>query len=333
MSSVSGGTVPLVPAYEPRMLAEDEHTATFVNRIGQTVRVAKARLRNMPQYIDWPVKDRATWKEYRKRLDPNSPGRFPADWGAYVKAMNDFGEETPVPLSAGGFYGPLREMVGVEGLSYMFHDDPGLIEDMMDQLLYLNGESIKRVTKEVRVDVATWWEDMAYKAGPLISPAMVRKFMLSRYRQLTDLLHSNGVDINYLDCDGDISDLIPLWLEVGINFTRPLEVAAGMDAVALRKKYGKDLIMSGNIDKRALIKGKDETRAEIMSKVPFLLEQGGYFPHVDHGVPPDVPFENYCYYINTLREVAGLDKLSFDRDRWLQVLASVLADDEDRRAG
>ena len=46
-----------------------------------------------------------------------------------------------------------------------------------------------------------------------------------------------------------------------------------------------------------------------MSKVPFLLEQGGYFPSVDHLVPPNVPFENYIYFINTLREVAGLEKL------------------------
>ena len=49
-----------------------------------------------------------------------------------------------------------------------------------------------------------------------------------------------------------------------------------------------------------------------MPKVSFLLEQGGYFPSVDHLVPPDVSFENYCYYINTLREAAGLEKLLFN---------------------
>ncbi len=69
--------------------------------------------------------------------------------------------------------------------------------------------------------------------------------------------------------------------------------------------------MAGNIDKQALIKGKEAIREEVMSKVPFLLEQGGYFPTVDHNVPPDLTFENYCYYINTIREVAGLEKLSF----------------------
>lgn len=49
-----------------------------------------------------------------------------------------------------------------------------------------------------------------------------------------------------------------------------------------------------------------------MPKMPFLLEQGGYFPSVDHLVPPDVSFENYCYYINTFQEAAGLEKLLFN---------------------
>ena len=141
---------------------------------------------------------------------------------------------------------------------------------------------------------------------------MVRKFMLPRYKKITDLLHSYGVDVIYVDSDGNLNELIPLWLEVGINYVWPLEVAAHNDAVALREMYGKDLIMSGNIDKRALIKGKEAIREEVMSKVPFLLEQGGYFPTVDHTVPPDVTFENYCYYINLMREVAGLEKLSFN---------------------
>ena len=71
--------------------------------------------------------------------------------------------------------------------------------------------------------------------------------------------------------------------------------------------------MGGTIDKRALAKGKEAIREEVMSKVPFLLEQGGYFPTVDHTVPMDVTFENYCYYINLMREVAGLEKLSLGK--------------------
>ncbi|GAI95631.1 unnamed protein product, partial [marine sediment metagenome] len=257
---------PLVPTYEPRIVSEDESTVTLINAEGQAVKYIKDRVEElMPTFLDWPVKDRATWNEHKKRLDPNTPERWPSDWNAYVQAMN--GKSEPLSLSVGSFYGFLREWVGSERILYMFYDDPGLIEDMMEQVLYLETEVIKRVLKDIKVQQAVFWEDMCYKAGPLISPAMVRKFMMPRYKKITDLLHSYGVDVIFLDSDGNVEQLVPLWLEVGINFIWPFEVAAGNDAVALRKKYGKDLIIGGTIDKRALIKGKEAIREEVMSKV------------------------------------------------------------------
>ena len=150
---------------------------------------------------------------------------------------------------------------------------------------------------------------MCFKSGPLISPDMFRKYMVPRYRQITDLLHKNDIDIIFVDSDGNLDELIPLWLESGVNYIWPFEVAAGNDVVAIRKKYGKDLIIGGGIDKRELIKDKESIRKEVMSKVPFLLESGGYFPSVDHEVPPDISLENYLYFINTMREVAGLERL------------------------
>ena len=308
---VRSGWLPLIPNFEPRIIEDDERTITYFNRIGQTARAWKAKRYGMPMYLDWPVKDRASWEEYKKRLDPNTPERWPADWDAYVKDKNKLGEEYPIQLDVVGFIMSIREMVGTERMLYMFYDDPGLIEDMMEQILYFQTEIIKRVIKDIRPDCLFLGEDMAWRGGPLISPDMVRKFMMPRYKKMTDLLHKSGTDIIYMDSDGNVNKLIPLWLESGINYVWPLEVAAGNDAVAIRKKYGKDLIIGGTIDKRALAKDKKAIREEVMSKVPFLLEQGGYFPSVDHLVPPDVTFENYCYYINLMREVAGLEKLSF----------------------
>lgn len=261
----------------------------------------------MPRYLDRPVKDRDSWKEYKKRLDPDTPERWPSDWHAFVDKTNS--EDTPTLLMLEGFFGILREWAGLEPLIYMFYDDPKLVEDMMDQVLHLNMGILQRVIKDLRVDFVRFWEDMAYKTGPLISPDMVKQFMIPRYRQVTDFLHSHDIDIIHIDSDGNVNELIPLWLEVGINFPWPLEVAAGMDAVALRKRYGKDLILSGNIDKRVFAKGKEAIREEVMSKVPFLLENGGYFPGLDHGIPPDISFMNFKYFINLLREIGGMEKL------------------------
>jgi uroporphyrinogen decarboxylase len=65
--------------------------------------------------------------------------------------------------------------------------------------------------------------------------------------------------------------------------------------VAVRRKYGKNLTIIGGIDKRALSKGKEDIDREL-ARVRPLLEEGGYFPTIDHYVPPDVSLENYLYY-------------------------------------
>ncbi len=306
------GTAPAVPGWEPRIIGEDERTYTFINGGGQTVRVLKDRPDKMPMFVDWPVKDRATWKEYKKRLDPTTPGRWPSNWAGYVTQVNQSAGQYPICLQVGSFFGVLREWTGEIRLLYMLYDDPELVEDMMDTMLLMETEVVKRVCPQIKIDMAAYWEDMCYRSGPLISPDMFRRLMVPRYRKLNDLLHSMGVHIIFVDCDGNIEKLVPLWLECGVNYMWPLEVAAGNDALALRRKYGRDVILGGNIDKRALIKGKDAIREEVMSKVPQLLEQGGYIPTVDHNVPPDVTFENYCYYVNTLREAAGMSRLTFD---------------------
>jgi len=303
-------TPPVVPVFEVKVIREDERHRVETTYGGATVLVSKEFPWRMPKYLDYPVKDRATWNEYKKRLDPDTPQRWPADWNAYVEKAN--AEDAPTMLFLSGFFGMLREWMGLENLLYAFYDDPSLVEEMMDQVLYLDMAVARRAVTHLRIDLVRFWEDMAYKSGPLISPEMFKKFMIPRYKQIADLLLSSGIDILFVESDGNINELIPIWLkECGINMHNPLEVAAGMDAVSLRKKYGSDLILCGNIDKRVFAKGKEAIRDEVMSKVPFLLEAGGYFPCIDHAIPPDISFESFHYFVNLLREIAGIERLPF----------------------
>jgi len=191
------------------------------------------------------------------------------------------GRDYPVVLSVGSFFGFLREWIGLERLLYTLHDDPTLVEDMMDTMLNLEGGyGFFLGVYVLQVGLAGIPGDV-----PQVYDAQVSQ----DYRPSSRERHR----FIFVDSDSNVEELIPLWLEVDINYIWPLEVAAGNNAVALRRKYGKNVILGGAIDKRALIKGKEAIREEVMSKVPFLLEQGGYFPSVDHLVPPDVTFENY----------------------------------------
>jgi uroporphyrinogen decarboxylase len=143
---------------------------------------------------------------------------------------------------------------------------------------------------------------MAYNRAPLISPAMVRQYMLPRYRRVTEYLLGRGVPYVGLDSDGQVHPLIPVWLDAGLNFLYPFEVQSGMDVLEVRRRYGRNLRIWGGVDKRALARGPAAIDADLARLKP-LIDEGGYIPHTDHSCPPDISFPNYCYYLEQLTTV------------------------------
>ncbi|MFA5787725.1 MAG: uroporphyrinogen decarboxylase family protein, partial [Actinomycetota bacterium] len=266
--------VPLWPRFEQRVLAEGERQTTLVNISGVTMVVMKGSS-GMPHFVDFPVKNREDWNSYKKRLDPESPERLPANWEAFADGLNASGKI--VEFHGGGFVGFLREWMGLEPLLYAFYDEPAWVEEMMDFVVDFQVAMMRKVLPAIKVDLAIFFEDMCYRAGPLVSPDLVRRLFVPRYKKLTEVARSLGVPVVAVDSDGNIDELVPLWIESGFNGIWPVEIGAGGDPVALKKKYGKDLVVMGGIDKRALALGEAAIREEVMSKVPFLLEAGGYF--------------------------------------------------------
>ncbi len=118
---------------------------------------------------------------------------------------------------------------------------------------------------EAKPDFFRIWEDMAYKSGPLISPRMFREFMLEPYKKLTGFIRDCGCKNILVDCDGNLTELIPLFVEGGVTGFYPFECMSGMDVVQIRKNFPK-LQMMGGINKRMLAKGKKEIDAELEYK-------------------------------------------------------------------
>jgi uroporphyrinogen decarboxylase len=195
-------------------------------------------------------------------------------------------------------------MMGLEGLCVAFYDQPQLVERMMAQ----RAEAMIAITDEVlrhtAFEVFWFWEDMAYNHGPLIDPRMFRRLALPHYRRVCDWLRSRGIEHIWLDSDGDIHELIPIWLEAGINGLWPFERQAGMDVVEVRRIYGHDLAMAGGISKRAVAEGGEAMRREVDRVMP-LVEDGGYLPELDHSAPPDISWPNFCAYMSYLMHRLG----------------------------
>jgi hypothetical protein len=88
----------------------------------------------------------------------------------------------------------------------------------------------------------------------------------------------------------------------GVTGMGPMEVAAGMDVVEVRKAFPR-LQIIGGIDKRLVAEGKGAIDAELKRKVPPLVKDGGYIPCCDHSVPPDVSWKNFRHYRHRLMEL------------------------------
>lgn len=294
----------LHPPLERVVLHETDSYAIVRDEEGNTVRLFRddAR-RSMPQWIEYPMEDRRDWEETVKpRLDASIPGRRAEgkEWAEYVTRVGR--RDYPLGVWCGSFYGWPRSLMGVERVSLAIYDDPGLIHEMCEHIADFVTELIAPIVRDIDLDFAFIWEDMAGKGGPLCSPRTYREFMLPPLKRVTGLLRAHGVDVIIVDSDGNNDPLIPLWLEAGVNGLRPFEVAAGSDPMAARREYGRDLIIQGGIDKRAFASGRQQIEREVLSKVPWLCRQGGYFPQVDHLVPPDVSLDDYRYYSELLRD-------------------------------
>jgi uroporphyrinogen decarboxylase len=295
------------PPFERVVLEETAETVLYVNHEGITMRERTDNpMSSMPQFVRFPVEDRASLRKFlAERMRPDLAARIGADWAERLAALRH--RDTPLVVVSdrwGGFFGGLRAMVGVERLCTLFYDDPALVEEMMDAVADFIVAMMGSILDLTDVDCYGFWEDMAYKTGPLVGPDLYRRFALPRYRRVVDFVRSRGVPHVCLDSDGAVHSLVPTWLDAGIDTLYPFERQAGMDVLEVRRRYGRDLRMWFGLDKRALVAGPAAIDAEV-ERVRPLLEEGGYVAGLDHSMPPDVPYANFRYYWRKLAETVG----------------------------
>ena len=138
-------------------------------------------------------------------------------------------------------------------------------------------------------------------SSSMVSPSIIKEFMFPHYRRITDFLKGKGVNAIMLDTDGDCNELIPIFLDAGITCMYPMEASAGMDVLAVRKKYP-ELIMMGGVPKSEIALGKEHID-KMLEPVGELLRYGGYIPCGDHCIPPEVPWKYFKYYREKLNNM------------------------------
>ncbi len=301
----------MIPQFEEKTIEEKENSRIVQDWKGNICEIDKKftveYLRNAIDFVtrSWikcPVENRKDWEDMKKRYNADDPARLPADAAELGKKLAN--RDYFVEIGFSGPFWQLREWVGFEGLCILFYDDPALAEDMIAFWEDHVARLLAGTFKHFKPDSVHISEDMAYKCFSMISPDMARKFLLPTWKRWGEIIRGAGVPIYACDSDGFIGELIPLWIEAGINACDPIEVAAGNDINSFRKQFGKNMAYRGGVDKRAMAKGGKVIEAEIERLRP-VIEDGGYIPSCDHGVPPDVSWPDFVHYTRCLAKVTG----------------------------
>ena len=254
------------------------------------------------KWIKLPVESRDDWAGMRKRYNPDEPGRFPDDFADRCRRLRERDYVCTVAVS--GPFWQMREWVGFERLCMLFLDDPDLVREMAEFWTEFVSRVLAPLLEAGVVDHLHISEDMAYKEKAMVSPAMTREFLAPCYRRWVGEARGAGVPVIDMDSDGNVHELIPIWIESGINVCDPMEVAAGNDIAAMRAAHGRRMAFRGGVDKRAIARGGDAIVKELARLAP-VLRDGGYIPECDHGVPPDVAWPDFVRYSRMLAELTG----------------------------
>ena len=298
-----------LPRFKLKTLGEDDRYVTIRTETGAIAKRIKSEERtwySMPMFTDFPVKDRKSWEEYKKLLNPRDPRRYPKDWHKddYLSMFENF-QKGVTMMRFNGFYGFGAELMGIAPFNIALYKDPELIHAMAEHWEYYIRESLREAAETLkdRIDMVFWWEDMAEKHGPNMSPRLFREYCLPHYKNLTSFLRKNKIDRIMVDSDGNINPMIDLFVESGITGLWPLEVNCNMNAIEIKKKYGNKLFLLGNLDKMELAKGGEAMRREVDSKVPTLKEMGGYVPGADHLIHVEFSLEKFREYTDYMKKL------------------------------
>lgn len=284
-------------------ILEEKEDGTLLARDEQGLIVLeKPGVVSIPAEIGTSMTGREAWEElYLPKLK----------WTAervnteYIKSLaDDTNREIPIGLHCGSLIGYMRNLLGVEQLSYLYADDEELYAEIVDTLAGICYQGVKTALETgAKFDYAHFWEDICFKNGPLVSPFVFEDYVAPHYKRITDLLTKYGIDIVSVDCDGCIDTLVPIWLKNGVNTMFPIEVGTWNASIApWREKYGKMLRGVGGMNKTLFARDRKAIDEEV-ERLKGLISLGGYIPCPDHRIAPDAKFELVQYYCDKMHQL------------------------------
>jgi uroporphyrinogen decarboxylase len=314
------------PGLPVEVVEEDEEYIVRTTQFGGLRRDHKD-YSSTPEIIDWPCKSRDDWERLKEHLVPD---RERVDWdGEWLAgtAEDDRGDDSMLEVGrterrlglpgwrkareqdrfivyAAPFgYDKIQSYVESQQLLTSVVTDSEWVVDMYETDATLNLEMYE-IMKDggFGFDGAFILCDLGYRNGLLFSPNHYDQQLRPTFRRLVDRFHADGLPVILHSC-GCVKELIPRFIEDGLDCLQPLEQKAGMDLMEIKAESGGKIALMGGIDVRAMADPDPQViEEEIRTKLDVAKRGGGYIYHSDHSVPNNVSFSRYEHVLDMVRK-------------------------------
>jgi len=163
------------------------------------------------------------------------------------------------------------------------------------------------------IDMIKIGDDLGMQNSLLMSPKMYRQIVKPIHAGYISFIKSRTKARVFFHTDGDVFDLIPDFIEMGVDILNPIQTSAGKmsNLEELKKQFGKNIIFCGAIDTHHVLPfgTPDEVRAEVKRIIEILGKDGGYMLASVHTILPDVPAENVLAMVDAAVEFGAYNSL------------------------
>lgn len=230
--------------------------------------------------------------------DPWDEGRYAGLWERLQRVYNESESAIVMQSASAGFFELSGWLRGMENFFIDLVSDSKMACKVMDKALEFKMAYWEKVLTNggKYIQVVQEAEDLAAQNSLLISPELYRKHIKSRQKELYGFIKKLAPVKLFLHSCGAIRELIPDFIETGVDIINPVQVSArDMDTKELKKEFGMDIVFwGGGVDtQRILPQGTaNEIRDEVRKRMDDLKPGGGFVFSAVHNIQADVPPQN-----------------------------------------
>ena len=223
----------------------------------------------------------------------------------YLKEYKEAVKKRKSKIAVGCVFGCIFEtlydsLVGMNEFMMMVYEDREFVEYMLE-VSTQHFIKLCRAVVEARTDFVWIADDVAFKTGLFIPPKIFKEIWTSRMARIIEPALSAGIPVVF-HSDGKIDEIVEDLIDIGISCLNPMDPYA-VDYKDYKKRYGKRLCLSGNMDIELLSKGApDDIEKDVKKHMKVLKSGYGYIATCSHSLVNYIPHENVIAYFNAIHK-------------------------------